>query len=191
MDSSQEEKIILASTSTTRRKMLRRVGLEVTFMTPNLNESKIKTVAKQQKVPSCSLAVQLAEAKAGAVATTSSKDWIIGADQVLACGNVRIDKAENREEAGKILEFLSGQSHELHTATCVIRDAIIQWSYVDTTKLWMRKLSPCFIEDIWTRRETKCYVPWVVIILKVWGPNCLTAWKGANFQFKGWLCCLC
>ena len=139
MDNSQEEILVLASTSTTRRKMLRRVGLDVIFTTPNLDESKIKTIAKEQKIPSCSLALQLAEAKATAVAMTYSKDWIIGADQVLACGNVWLDKAENREEAMKILEFLSGRSHELHTAACVMRDAIVQWSYVDTAKLWMRK----------------------------------------------------
>ena len=185
MDSSQEEKIILASTSTTRRKMLRRVGLEVTFMTPNLNESKIKTVAKQQKVPSCSLAVQLAEAKAGAVATTSSKDWIIGADQVLACGNVRIDKAENREEAGKILEFLSGQSHELHTATCVIRDAIIQWSYVDTTKLWMRKLSPCFIEGYLDQAGDKVLCSLGCYHIEGLGAQLFDRVEGSQFSIQG------
>lgn len=146
MVNSSEEIIVLASSSTTRRTMLRRAGLEVTSITPNLDESKFKTAAKSQRIPPYSLALQLAEAKAAAVTINYSEDWIIGADQVLACGNVWIDKASSREEARKILEILSGKSHELHTAICVMREAIVQWLYVDTTRLWMRNLSPCFIE---------------------------------------------
>ena len=72
--------------------------------------------------------------------------WIIGADQVLTCGDIWIDKAHNREEALETLEILSGRNHELHTAACVMRDAIVHWHYVDTTKLRMRHLNRDFIK---------------------------------------------
>ena len=185
MNNSLEEMIVLASTSMTRRKMLRRVGLEVTFMTPNLNESEIKTVAREKTISSCRLALQLAEAKAAAVARTYRKDWIIGADQVLACGNVRIDKAENREEARKILEFLSGQSHELHTATCVMRDAMIQWSYVDTAKLWMRKLSSRFIEGYLDQAEEEVLSSLGCYQIENLGAQLFDRLEGDQFSIQG------
>jgi len=185
MDNSQEEILVLASTSAARRKMLRRVGLEVTFMTPNLDESKIKTVAKEQNVPSCCLALQLAEAKAAAVAVTYRKDWIIGADQVLACENVRLDKAENREEARKILKILSGRSHELHTATCVMHDAMIQWSYVDTAKLWMRKLSPPFIEGYLDQAGDKVLCSLGCYQIESLGAQLFDRVEGDQFSIQG------
>ena len=146
MDISLNRKVVLASGSITRRRMLQRVGLDLIVVTSNLDESLIKLAAKANKAEPSNLAVQLAEAKATAVEPDYRNHWIIGADQVLACGDIWLDKAHNREEARKTLELLSGRYHELHTAACVMRDAIVHWRYVDTAKLWMRSLSRDFIE---------------------------------------------
>ena len=139
-------KVVLASNSAARQRMLRGVGLEINVIAPNLDESVIKIAAKADKATPANVAAQLAEAKAAAVAMQHCDNWIIGADQVLSCGGVWFDKPQDREEARKTLEYLSGRSHELHTAACVMRDNRIQWCYVDTAKLWMRDLSQEFIE---------------------------------------------
>jgi len=146
MDNFLMEKVVLASDSATRQEMLRRVGLEIIVAASNLNESVIKVTAKTDKAAPRNLAAQLAEAKAAAVAMQYRDEWIIGADQILACREVFFDKPHSREEARKTLRYLSGRSHELHTAACVMRDGVVQWCYVDTAKLWMRTLSQDFIE---------------------------------------------
>ena len=160
MNNSPEERVVLASGSAVRRNMLRHVGLDIVVAASNLDESVIKTAAMAHNVAPRNLAIQLAEAKAAAVARHYRGDWIIGADQVLAFGQVLIDKAGNLEEARKTLEKLSGQSHELHTAVCVMRDATVLWRYVDTAKLWMRPLSPDFIKGYLDRAgdEVLCSV---------------------------------
>ena len=160
MNNSPEERIVLASGSAARCKMLRQVGLDIVVAASNLDESAIKTAAMAHNVPPRNLANQLAEAKATAVALDYRGNWIIGADQVLAVGKVLIDKAGNRKEARKTLEKLSGQSHELYTAVCVMRDATVLWRYLDTAILWMRPLSTDFIEGYLDRAggEVLCSV---------------------------------
>ena len=146
MNISSEGKVILASSSVTRREILRRVGLDLMVVASNLDESASKFVAKTNKASPSKLAAQLAEAKAAAVELNYLGHWIIGADQVLSCGEIWLDKAYNREDARKKLAFLSGRYHELHTAACVVQNSIVQWRYVDTAKLWMRPLTRDFIE---------------------------------------------
>lgn len=146
MNNSFTDKIVLASASVARRQMLRSVGLEFIMTTSNLDESVIKVAAKADKISPAKVAVQLAEAKAAAVAPYYRGHWIIGADQILTCANKLIDKVYNRKEAWKTLEFLSGRYHELHTAACVMRGAKVEWRYVDTAKLWMRTLTRDYIK---------------------------------------------
>ena len=86
MNSSPDERVILASGSTVRRNMLCQVGLDIVVVASNVDESVIKTAAMAHKVDPRNLAIQLAEAKAAAVGRDYRGDWIIGADQVLAFG---------------------------------------------------------------------------------------------------------
>ena len=68
MNISREGKVILASSSVTRREILRRVGLDLMVVASNLDESVVKTAAMAHNVAPRNLAIQLAEAKAAAVA---------------------------------------------------------------------------------------------------------------------------
>ena len=134
MNKSIEGRIVLASRSSARSEMLRQVGLEIIVAVSDLDESLIKGNATKKNIDFRSIAAQLAKAKADVVTKRFPGDLIIGADQVLACGGALIDKAGNRQEACKILETLSGQSHELHTAVCVMRDSTVLWCYMDSAE---------------------------------------------------------
>jgi septum formation protein len=87
----------------------------------------------------------LARAKAEAVSDFAPKAYVIGADQVLAFGDLIISKPETMEAARRQLLDLSGKTHTLHTAVAVATNGETIWAETTMATLTMRKLSPEFI----------------------------------------------
>ncbi len=106
--------IVLASSSTYRRSLIARLGLECTAVAPDVDES-----ALAQETP-LQTALRLAEAKARRVAKDRPGAVIIGSDQVAVLNGNAIGKPGNHQAAAQQLLAMSGQSVVFHTALCVI-----------------------------------------------------------------------
>lgn len=106
--------LVLASGSAYRRKLLLRLGHEFVVVSPDVDESRRSGEAPRE------LATRLARAKAEAVAAVHPDDFVIGSDQVIALGDEVFHKPGSAPAAMDQLERLSGQTHELITAVCVI-----------------------------------------------------------------------
>ena len=72
---------------------------------------------------------------------------VIGADQILDCDGTWFEKPASRAEAASHLKTLSGRTHRLISAVCMMRDGQGLWSHVDSARLTMRPLSEAFIAD--------------------------------------------
>jgi len=72
---------------------------------------------------------------------------VIGADQLLVCGDDWFDKPKDLAAAAADLSRLAGRTHHLHTAVCVYRGGAMVWHHVATPNLTMRSLSPGFIAE--------------------------------------------
>jgi septum formation protein len=134
--------LILASTSAARRHMFGAAGIQAHFCASGVDEAALKagfTGAPPE------LALALAEAKARAVARTDPGAFVIGADQLLVCDGNIFDKPEDLAEAAAHLRLLSGRTHELITAVCVLQGDTVLWTHVDTARLTVRPLSEDFI----------------------------------------------
>ena len=92
-------------------------------------------------------AMALAEAKALTVAARHPDALVIGADQILNCGGIWLDKPRGRAEAREQLVMLRGQSHELTTAVCVARGANVIWHDLQRPRLVMRQFSDGFLDS--------------------------------------------
>ncbi|HWY23948.1 MAG TPA: nucleoside triphosphate pyrophosphatase, partial [Nevskia sp.] len=133
--------LILASTSRYRADLLRRLQLPFTQEAPGSDETELAGEA-----PSA-LAQRLALTKAQAVAARHPQAWVIGSDQVCACGNQLLGKPGNRERALQQLRQLSGNSAQFHTAVALVnnsRGAVYQ--ALDLTTVRFHVLSPQQIE---------------------------------------------
>jgi len=62
---------------------------------------------------------RLARAKAAAV-TRHTEEWVLAADTTVTLDNQILGKAESPEEAAKMLRWLSGRTHQVITAFCLV-----------------------------------------------------------------------
>jgi septum formation protein len=139
--------LILASTSVARQNMLRQAGLEVEAMPAYVDEAAVKEAAKADGWEPAELALALAELKAQRISGRFPTALVIGADQLLVCGDDWFDKPADLAAAASDLTRLSGKTHQLATAVCAYRGGAMVWHHVATPSLTMRSLSPAFIAD--------------------------------------------
>ena len=64
---------------------------------------------------------------------------------------MRFDKPTDREEAAWQLAALSGRTHRLASAACIVESGKPVWHRTEEARLTMRKLSPGFIQDYLAR----------------------------------------
>lgn len=144
--------LILASASTARARLLKAAGITFEQIVSGFNENELKNKHYDQSRetdaprPYDVLAHRLAVAKARVIATDSN-GLIIGADQILCCGDVIYDKPKNQKHAREQLISLRGQTHELISAVVLIRRTDIIWSTIDYAKMTMRNFSDIFLDD--------------------------------------------
>jgi septum formation protein len=103
--------LVLASTSPWRAELLGRLGLPFEQASPELDE----TPWMERGLPARELTVQLAVAKAAAVAARWPGALVLGADQVVSIDGRILGKPGTIERAAEQLELLSGRTHELVT----------------------------------------------------------------------------
>lgn len=127
--------LILASTSRYRRELLARLGLSFESARPDTDETALPDEAPE------ALAHRLAQAKAHAIASRHPKAWVIGSDQVAACGGLLLGKPGGRAAALAQLHAASGREVVFHTAVCVMRAADDTcWLASDRTHVQFRNL---------------------------------------------------
>jgi len=106
--------LVLASGSAYRRKLLLRLGHEFVVASPDVDETPLPGETPRE------LATRLARRKAEAVAANHPDDFVIGSDQVIALGDRVFHKPGSAPAARQQLAELSGKTHQLITAVCVI-----------------------------------------------------------------------
>lgn len=137
--------LILASASTARAAMLRAAGVEFATIPADIDERVIKRRCRAGSESALACAMELAQAKARAVASSHPEAVVIGADQILVANEEWFDKPANLVDAAAQLRRLSGRPHVLATAACAMRDDTMLWSATAAPRLTMRRLGESFI----------------------------------------------
>lgn len=134
--------LILASTSSYRRKLLERLGISFRVAAPDIDERRV-----QDEAPPV-LAARLAREKAAQVAKFHPDALVIGSDQVAALEQQVLGKPGDHENARSQLLGCSGKSVQFYTAVCVLGNGDEQ-IHVDKTEVSFRNLS---------RKEIDAYI---------------------------------
>ncbi len=137
--------LVLASGSATRAALLTAAGLRFTAQAAAVDEGAVKESLQAEGATPAQTAETLAELKAQRVAAGHPGALVIGADQMLSCNALWFDKPPDRDHAAAQLRALSGKTHELSTAVCVVRDSGRLWHHNAVARLTMRPLSDAFI----------------------------------------------
>lgn len=140
------ERIILASGSAIRARLLTKAGVQFEVLKPDLDEEKLKHNLRLAQTEPADQALLLSEGKALSISRQHDA-WVIGADQMLEIGSQVLDKPKNMDEARSNLRALRGHSHRLLSATVVCRGSEIIWRHLTRPKMLMRNFSDGFLEQ--------------------------------------------
>ena len=134
-------KIILASKSKVRKKILDENNIVSDVVPSNVDEDIVKeSLIKENATPEI-ISKSLAELKANKVSIKKIDHLVLGADSVIDLEGELISKPENRQEAMIILKKLNGKSHFLISSVCISKNGSMIWNYTDQAKLTMKSLS--------------------------------------------------
>lgn len=139
------ERIILASGSPFRKKLLENAGIDVEAIQASIDERAVEAPLEGTGATPEDVALVLAEAKALDVSDKNPGTLVIGSDQTLSLGGAIFHKPADMEAARRHLLKLSGKTHHLNSAVVLVRDGETLWRHVGIARLTMRHLDPAFI----------------------------------------------
>ncbi|MCX7905271.1 MAG: Maf family protein [Elusimicrobiales bacterium] len=142
-------KIILASSSPRRKKILKEMGIKFKVIHPKVNEKSKYT--KPHKI-----VMELSKIKALEVAKKYPHDIVIGADTIVFCkGNV-IGKPKDIKDAKRLLKIQSGSWQKIYTGVTVIllNKGLIFTDY-EKSLCYMKKLNNTEINKIASKHLDK------------------------------------
>jgi septum formation protein len=133
-------KIVLASESPRRRKILSSLGLEFDVVPPEIDETPLPGEAPH------AMALRLARLKALDVSSRAA-GVCVGADTVVDVDGGAFGKPKDRGEALSMLRALSGREHLVHTGLVLASGGNALESAVETTKVSFGSLTEGEIRD--------------------------------------------
>ena len=134
-------KIILASKSKVRKKILDENGIKCRVFPSNVDEELAKeSLIKENSSPEM-ISKNLAELKANKISLKFNDEFVIGADSVIDINRELVSKPKNREEALKILKKLNGKTHYLISSVCISKNGSMIWNYTDKASLTMKNMT--------------------------------------------------
>ena len=134
-------KIILASKSEVRKKILEKNGINCEVIPANVDEDQVKESLIKEKATPKVISKNLAELKANKVSEKKPNELVLGADSVVDLNGELISKPTNREEALAILQKLNGQKHQLISSVCISKNGSMIWNFTDASALTMKQLN--------------------------------------------------
>ena len=143
----KQKKIILASQSQARQKLLRNSGIQFESVNPRIDEDSVKLSLISENFRPREIADALAEIKAQKISQKFPEDIVLGCDQVLDWDGEIYSKPSNMDEAHAQLKLLRGQTHRLHSAAVIYLNTRPIWRIVNTSKMTMRDFSDDFLSE--------------------------------------------
>jgi septum formation protein len=140
-------KIILASKSGVRKKILEDNKVICRVEPSNVDEDSIKESLLKEKATPTIISKNLAELKANKISQKFINEIVLGADSVIDLEGKIISKPTNRVEALEILNKLNGKTHQLVSSVCISSGGSMIWNYTDKASLTMKNMTLSELES--------------------------------------------
>ncbi len=134
-------KIILASKSGVRKKILDDHNIDCDVIVSNVDEDEVKESLLAEGADPLIVSKNLAEIKSIKVSSKNPNRLVLGADSVISLNNELINKPKTREEGLKILKKLNNSKHYLISSVCFSKNGAMIWNHTDTSELKMKEFS--------------------------------------------------
>jgi len=178
-------KIILASKSEVRKKILNQNGIDCEAIPADIDEDQIKESLFEEKATPEIISKNLAELKANKVSGKKPNKIILGADSVIDLNGELISKPTNRKEALTILQKLNGQKHQLISSVCISKNGSMIWNFTDASTLTMKQLNLDEIKSYLTKIKDKELYAYGVYQIEADGRSLFSKMEGDENSIMG------
>lgn len=178
-------RLILASASASRRRMLAAAGVEVEALPARIDEDQIRAALEAEGAKPQDVADTLAEMKARKLAERNPDAVVIGSDQVLEFEGEVWGKAETRDAARAQLQRLRGRTHRLISAVVLYERAEPVWRHVGEVRLTMRAFSDGYLDDYLARNWDEVRHSVGACHVEAEGARLFSAVEGDHFTVLG------
>ena len=178
-------KIILASKSGVRKKILDKYQILCDVQPSNIDEDQVKESLLEKGADPEIISKNLAELKSTKISIKNPEQLVLGADSVISLNSKLINKPKDRQEALEILKKLNGQKHFLISSVCISKNGSMIWNYTDSSELKMKRLS---IEELKTyvdKINTQTLLSYGVYQIEADGLNLFEYIKGDTDSIMG------
>ncbi len=144
-------RVILASASPVRARLLRDAGVTVETRPARIDEAAIRAALEAESAGSRDVADALAEFKARKIAERMPDELVIGCDQVLEHRGRILAKPQSLDDAHTQLLALRASTHSLLSAAVIYHGGEPVWRHVGEVRMTMRPFSPVYLDDYLSR----------------------------------------
>ena len=177
--------IILASKSGVRKDILDRHQVVSRVIPSNVDEDQVKESLLEKGADPELISKNLAELKSIKVSIKNPDTLVLGADSVISCDSVLINKPKSREEALKILLLLNGKLHYLISSVCISKNGSMIWNYTDKSELKMKQHEEIQLKKYLDKIKTETLMAYGVYQIELGGLELFESIKGDKDSIMG------
>ena len=178
-------KIILASQSKVRKKILDENNILNEVKPSNIDEDVVKSSLLKEKASPELISKNLAELKANKISRKFTDNLVLGADSVIDLDGELISKPENREEALEILKKLNGKKHHLISSVCISKNGSMVWNHTDKAALTMKKMKEDELKSYLAKISDEALYAYNVYQIEGEGRNLFSSIEGNENTIMG------
>ena len=178
-------KIILASKSKVRKKILDQNHISVQVQPSYVDEDMVKESLIKEKSSPENIAKNLAELKANKVSQRENGLLVLGADSVIDLNGELISKPRDRKEAMHILQKLNGKKHKLISSVCISKNGSMIWNYTDKAILTMKSMTNNDLENYLSKISDEALYAYNVYQIEGEGKNLFSDIDGDENTIMG------
>ena len=178
-------KLILASKSGVRKKILDDNNIDSDVIVSNVDEDEVKASLISEGADPLIISKNLAEIKSIKVSSKNPDRMVLGADSVISLNNKLINKPKNRDEAFNILKKLNNSKHYLISSVCISKNGAMIWNYSDSSELKMKNLTDEQILDYLSKIKTETLLAYGVYQVEAEGLRLFEYIKGDQNSIMG------
>ena len=178
-------KLILASKSEVRKKILEKHKIQCKVVHSNVDEDQIKESFLDVKASPLLISKNLAELKSIKVSSKFPDEIVLGADSVISLNEELINKPKSRDEALLILKKLNNSVHYLISSVCISKNGAMIWNHSDSSELKMKKLSEIDLKQYLKKIDTNTLLAYGVYQVEADGLSLFESIKGDMDSIMG------
>ena len=178
-------KLILASKSGVRKKILDENGIDVDVIVSNVDEDEVKASLINEGASPLIISKNLAEIKSIKVSSKNPDRMVLGADSVISLSNELINKPKNRNEAFDILKKLNNYKHNLISSVCISKNGAMIWNHTDSSELKMKNFTDEQLLSYLNKIKTETLLAYGVYQVEAEGVELFEYIKGDHNSIMG------